>query len=165
MGSKHNIRAALALLPALVLGACTAAEPPSRDADEAAIRALFQRNAEAANRRDAEGVVATYWPDGDVQIAGQPRVSGPEALRQTELDWQAIPGFRGWEGRVEEIRFLGSDAALVESTGTMLLDDGEIAEQHTIVVSRRDGEWRISAARVMVIEERRSGIPVAGPNP
>ncbi len=165
MGSNHNIRAALALLQALVLGACTAAEPPSRDADEAAIRALFQRNAEAANRRDAEGVVATYWPDGDVWIAGRPRVSGLDAIGQNELDWFATPGYRGWEGRVEEIRFLGSDAALVEITGTTLLNDGEIAEQTTIVVSRRDREWRISAALVMVLDERRSGSPVAGPNP
>ena len=125
-----------------------------RDADEAAIRALFQRNAEAANLRDVEGVVATYWPDGDVQIAGRPRVSGPEALRQTELDWQATPGYGGWKGRVEEIRFLASDAALVEVTATTLLDDGEIAEQTTIVMSRRDGEWRISAWRVMVVEDR-----------
>ncbi len=53
MGSNHNIRAALALLPALVLGACTAAEPPSRDADEAAIRALFQRACRSRPR--AEG--------------------------------------------------------------------------------------------------------------
>ena len=125
-----------------------------RDTDEAAVRALFQRNAEAANLRDVEGVVATYWPDGDVQIAGRPRVSGPEALRQTELDWQATPGYRGWEGRVEEIRFLASDAALVEITATTLLHDSEIAEQTTIVVSRRDGEWRISAWRVMVVEDR-----------
>ncbi len=129
--------------------------PQDRSADETAIRALFQRNAEAANRRDVEGVVATYWPDGDAWVAGQPRVS----IRQTELDWQAIPGFRGWKGRVESIRFLGSDAALVECTGTTLLDDGEIAEQTSIVMSRRDGEWRISAWRVMVIEELRSGIP------
>ncbi len=133
--------------------------PQDRSADETAIRAIFQRNAEAANRRDVEGVVATYWPDGDVQIAGQPRVSGLDEIRQTEVDWQAIPGFRGWKGRVESIRFLGSDAALVECTGTTLLDDGEIAEQTSIVMSRRDGEWRMSAWRVMVIEERRSGIP------
>ncbi len=129
--------------------------PQDRTADEAAIRALFQRNAQAANRRDVEGVVATYWPDGDAWVAGQPRRS----LSQTELDWQAIPGFRGWEGRVESIRFLSPDAALVEITGTTLLDDGEIAEQTSIVMSRRDEEWKMSAWRVMVIEERRSGIP------
>ncbi len=150
-------------LTALSCGASerTARTDQNRGVDEAAIRALFQRNAEAANRRDVEGVVATYWPDGDAWVAGQPRVS----IRQTELDWQAIPGFRGWEGRVESIRFLGSDAALAECTGTTLLDDGEIAEQTSIVMSRRDGEWRMSAWRVMVIEERRSGIPVAGAQP
>jgi uncharacterized protein (TIGR02246 family) len=129
--------------------------PDTRTDDEAAIRALFQRNAEAGNRQDVGGVVATYWPDGDAWVAGRPRAS----IRQTELDWQAIPGFRGWKGRVESIRFLGSDAALVECTGTTLLDDGEIAEQTSIVMSRRDGEWKISAWRVMVIEERRSGTP------
>ena len=125
--------------------------PQDRSADETAIRAVFQRNVEAGNRQDVEGVVATYWPDGDAWIAGRPRVS----IRQTERDWQAIPGFRGWKGRIESIRFLGSDAALVECTGKTLLDDGEIAEQTSIVMSRRDGEWRISAWRVMVIEERR----------
>lgn len=80
---------------AIVLGC--AAPPPAgqnRSADETAIRALFQRNAEAGNRQDVEGVVATYWPDGDAWVAGQPRAS----IRQTELDWQAIPGFRGWKG-------------------------------------------------------------------
>ena len=160
MEPNQYIRAALALLSALVLGACSPAEPPSRDSDEVAIRALIQRNFESASRQDVDGVMATHWPDSDVQLPGQPRISGSEGTRQVESDWQTQPGYRGYEGRVESVRFISFDAAIAEMVGRTLLDDGEIAEQTTIVVSRHDGEWRISAWRVMVLDEPVQAFPL-----
>ena len=45
------------------------------------------------------------------------------------------------------------DSAIVEITGTTTLDTGSFDEDTTIVVARRDDNWRIAAWRVMTFDE------------
>lgn len=146
----------IALLIALVVSGCSGAEEApqriDRDSDEAAIRATLASNWEAANRKDVDGVVSTFVADGDAWIVGSSRVSGPEEIRRVEEDWQNTPGFRSYDGRMESVRFISPDAAIVEMTGTTTLDSGEINEETTVVVVRRGGEWRITAWRVMSLD-------------
>jgi uncharacterized protein (TIGR02246 family) len=152
--SRPGTRTALLVAVAVVVTACRAADLPDRKADEVAIRALLATNEAATNRRDAEGVADTYLPDGDVWILGFPRVSGLDEIRRNEEEFYRTPGFQSWETRIDTIRFLGSDVALVESSDVTTLDSGEIDARSTWVVSRRNGEWRIAAVRVMVFGER-----------
>jgi uncharacterized protein (TIGR02246 family) len=152
----NNISTKNALIIAMTLGlaACTGADLQDKEADEKTIRALLATNAAATNRRDAEGVVETYLPDGDLWIVGHPRLSGVEEIRRNEEEFYSKPGFQSWEGRIDTIRFLSSDVAIAEGSGMTTLDSGEIEEQFTWVVSRRDSGWRIAAVRIMVFREQ-----------
>lgn len=126
-----------------------------RTADEAAIRSLLAANfaASSAHDHDEEGVAATYLPDGDAWIAGLPRGSGADEIRRLEEDFGGMPGFQSYDGTIDSIRFISTDSAIVEVTGTTTLDTGSFDEETTIVVARRDDNWRIAAWRVMTFDE------------
>lgn len=125
-----------------------------RAADEAAIRSLLAANWTAASARDAEGVAATYLPDGDAWIAGLPRASGFTDVRRLEEEFGGMPGFQSYDGTVDGIRFVSRDAAIVEVSATTNLDTGSFDEKTTIVVARTAGsDWRIAAWRVMSFDE------------
>lgn len=152
--TERRIFNALIIVVPLVIAGCAGAELPDREADEAAIRALLATNQAATNRRDAEGVVGTYVPDGDIWIVGRARISGLDEIRRNEEAFYSTPGFQSWEGRITTIRFLGRDVAIAEGSGMTALDSGEIEEQFTWVVSRQSSDWRIAAVRIMVFAER-----------
>ncbi len=124
-----------------------------RTADEAAIRALLAANSAASSAHDAEGVAATYLPDGDAWIAGLALVYGFDELVHAEEEFGGMPGFQSWDGTIDSIRFISPDSAIVEVTGTTTLDSGSFDEEGTIVVARRDDDWRIAAWRVMTFDE------------
>ena len=88
--------------------------------------------------------------NGDIWIVGNPRISGLDEIRRNEIEFYNTPGFQSWKITIEEIRFISTDVALVESTGATNLDTETIEEQATWVVSRRNDEWRIAAVRIMV---------------
>ena len=123
-----------------------------RVADEREIRSLVMENAAASNAGNPAGVAATYTPDGDAWIAGLSRFSTHEGLRDMEGDWIAMPGYQRWEGKVEGIRFISRDAAIVEISATTFLDTGNFDEETTLVVTRTDTGWKISAWRVMTVD-------------
>ena len=126
----------------------------NRSVDEAAIRALIATNVAATNSRDAAGVASTYTPDGDIWFAGRPRISGPDEIRRNEEEFYSTPGFREWNFTIDSIRFVSADAALVEGTGLTTLNTGGAREDFTLVVVRRNSEWRIAAARILSVEEQ-----------
>ncbi len=156
----HTSTTAIAgLIVALVLTSCS--EPGDtadsgaidRRADEEAIRSLLAANWAASNAHDAEGVAATYLPDGDAWIAGLPRISGPDEIRRAEEAFVGMPGFQSYDGTIESIRFISPDSAIVEVSATTTLDTDSFDEEVTIVVVRRDENWRIAAYRVMTFDE------------
>ena len=126
---------------------------PDRQADEAAIRTVLAANFAAATARDAAGVAATFMPGGDGWIAGLPRAAGQERIRDLEEDFGGLPGFQGYDGTIEGIRFISRDAAIVEVAGVTTLDTGSFDEETTIVVARTEGDWKIAAWRVMTFDE------------
>ncbi len=147
------------LIVALTLKSCS--EPPDtadrgaidRTADEAAIRSLLAANFAASSAHDEEGVAATYLPDGDAWIAGLSPVSGADEIIPAEEEFGGMPGFQSYDGTIDSIRFISTDSAIVEVTGTTTLDTGSFDEETTIVVARRDDNWRIAAWRVMTFDE------------
>ncbi len=124
-----------------------------RTADEAAIRSLLAANFAASSAHDEEGVAATYLPDGDAWIAGLPRVSGPDEIRRAEEEFGGMPGFQSYDGTIDSIRFISPDSAIVEVSGTTTLETDSFNEEVTIVVARRDDNWRIAAWRFMTFDE------------
>jgi len=118
-------------------------------ADSSAIRALLQTYEAAINRRDVEAAIATYLPDADVWVVGYDRIVGLEAIRQNEQRAVSTPGFEGWATSVDAIRFIGSDVAVVESSGAVTIGGQRIQERITWVVNRTEAGWRIAAVRIM----------------
>ena len=156
---RYGSRIVLLIALPMVVAACSRAGDTSdmvardRSADEAAIRALIVANEAATNRRDSAGVAATYTSEGDVWIVGRSRLSGLDEIRRNEEEFYGTPGFREWHTKIDAIRFVSRDAALVESTDLTILDTGTIEARSTWIVGRDKGEWRIAAVRVMSIGE------------
>ena len=123
-----------------------------RGADEAAIRALVAQNGAAINEQDPTRAAATYTPDGDIWVADGPRVAGAAELRAHFERAHPSPD-EELELTVDDIRFLSSEVALVESTSIATLPGGGSVGRATLVVVRHDGSWKIAAARVMSIEK------------
>lgn len=126
-------------------------EASDRSADEAAIRALIKESAAASSALDALAVAATYAPDGDAWIAGlgTAPTRNQDSITEMERSFTSMQGFQRWDVKIESIRFISRDAAIVEVTGTTVMDSGSFDEKTTIVVARTDGEWKIQAWRVM----------------
>ena len=159
MNFDTSKRAVRFLIIMLILSGCnetwdTAQEASlDRKADEAAIHALLAANWAASTARNATGVAETFMADGDAWIAGLSRVSTHDAIRSLEEDFGGMPGFQGYDGRIENIRFISRDAAIVEILGTTTLDTGSFDEETTIVVARTQVGWEIAAWRVMTFDE------------
>ena len=159
MDFDNSKRAIRFLIIILILSGCNETGDTPQDAsadrkaDEAAIHAVLTANFVASTARNAAGVAETYMADGDAQIAGLPRVSTHDAIRSLEEDFGGMPGFQSYDGRIENIRFISRDAAIVEILGTTTLDTGSFDEETTIVVARALDEWKIAAWRVMTFDE------------
>jgi len=139
------------LLTLLILPACARVHVVEGQADSFAIRELIQTYEAAINRRDIEAAMASYSPDADGWVVGYDRVVGLEAIRQNEERALSEPGFH-WTTSVDAIRFVGTNVAVVESSGTVTIGADQIAERITWVVNRTVAGWRISAVRVMAFE-------------
>ncbi len=159
MNFDTSKRAVRFLIIILILSGCNETGDTPQDAsadrkaDEAAIHALLTANFAASTTRNTAGVAETYMADGDAQIAGLPRVSTHDAIRSLEEDFGSMPGFQSYDGRIENIRFISRDAAIVEILGTTTLDTGSFGEETTIVVARALDGWKIAAWRVMTFDE------------
>ena len=126
----------------------------NRSADEGAIRAQIAANEAAGNRRDFQGVAATYASDGDLVRLSDPRVSGRAAIgKLIEKALATTPLTSQNRFTVESIRFLSADVAIAETT--LRFSEGPLGEERgTMVMARQDGTWLIAAARVLPAEQR-----------
>lgn len=142
--------AVLLLILSIILMSCrTAEQMQDRTNDETAIRAVIAANEEAGNKRDYEGVAATYAPDGDMMRYDGPIATGREAIRQViERALENTPTTSRGTFDVQSIRFIHVDVAIVESI--LRWSEGPLSEERaTLVVARQNGEWLIAAARCL----------------
>lgn len=143
----------LLLLLALASLSCAQERPISQNADrvadESAIRAVLAANEAATNRRDSEGVAATFTPDADLLVANGPKFLGINEIQRNEEQFYSTPGLREWRATVEAIRFLSDDVALVEQIATTTLDAGDTHENATVLMVRTEQGWKIAAVRVL----------------
>lgn len=145
---------------AFLVNGCTASNDLTqniavdRAKDEAAIRAVVAANISAGNARDPVSVQDTYTPYGDAWIAGLARLTTREERIDAEAEYQALPGFQGFDGEINSIRFISRDAAIAEMSATTTLDTGEYDEETTLVLARTDVGWKIAAWRVMTVDPK-----------
>jgi hypothetical protein len=87
-----------------------------------------------------------------VWVVGYDRIVGREAIRKNEERAVGAPGFQAWSTSVDALRFIGTDAAVVESSGTVTMSGEGISERITWVVNRTAAGWRIAAVRIMAFQ-------------
>lgn len=151
VGGRMIRQALAALLPCLVLVACTSstAEMAGTGQDEAVIRQIVQESEDALNARDFQAFVASYSDDADLVVFDSPRASGPTAARELmEEGWSNVPSDVRAELTVESIRFVTSDVAVVNIDGVFTGSRPSV-DRATAIFVRRDGGWQVGALRVI----------------
>ncbi|MFE9445099.1 SgcJ/EcaC family oxidoreductase [Streptomyces sp. NPDC006602] len=122
----------------------------SREADEAAIHTVLAGVYQAWDAGDADAFVAAYTEDASAILPGSYRGSREE-IRQTMAD-----GFASYlkgsttTNRIDQLRFLGPDAAVVVSeTGILFPGESEVPTNRianaTWVLERRARGWLVAA--------------------
>lgn len=137
------------LLIAIALAVATPAlaAPPSRAADEAAIRALVRSYVDARELRSPEAVGALFTPDADQHTtAGEWRRGRAEIVPGTMRSSAATTGVRNIT--VQTLRFLTADVAIADGPYTITGPGPEVRRMWaTLVVTRQAEGWKIAAIR------------------
>jgi len=141
------MRAVTALAVLLVMAG--AALPRADEGDEAAIRALVARYVEAREARDRAVLEALFTDDADQLVSTGEWRRGRAAL---------VPGALASSERTAGVRRIEVDTVRVIAPGVAIADgvytiagSGRPPMRATIVAVRRDGEWRITAIRNMLL--------------
>lgn len=128
------------------------------NADEAAVRDLFQQLLDHWGRGDGLAYGALFTEDADyVAFDGSHTRGGQEiaASHQRLFDtW--LKGTR-LTGAVTTVRFLSPEVALVHATGATLMPGRSRPVRdsiQTLVATKRDGAWRFTAFHNCRIERR-----------
>jgi uncharacterized protein (TIGR02246 family) len=124
----------------------------ARPKDETAIRNRIAEYEAAANKRDTQAIAAVFAADADLVFFDSPRIEGRDAIAREHEGISKWPSTKRFSLEVTNIRFLGSDLALVETVGRF--SEGEMTSNRgTILVTRRDGKWWWTALRVYPAEK------------
>ena len=129
--------------PNVNAGAGNASSP-----DEAAIRAVVDRFTRAFNAGDARAIARLHTPDARViDLAGEV-IEGREAIEREYTGlFHDNPGAT-IEIKVDDLHFLGPDAAIEEGTTRVTPKDGApIVNRYSAVDVKRDGEWLLASVR------------------
>ncbi|QXJ20769.1 SgcJ/EcaC family oxidoreductase [Actinomadura graeca] len=118
--------------------------------DERQVLAVLDEVYAAWAANDADAFVAPYAEAATATLPGT-YLSDREAIRAT-MACVFAGGLKGSKAvhEVQNVRFVGTDAALVSSKGAVVPSgepepDPESRSLETWVLSRRDGSWRIEA--------------------
>jgi uncharacterized protein (TIGR02246 family) len=116
-----------------------------RSPDREAIRAVLAAQDAAWNRGDIDGFLAGYWHSPELTFSGSSGVSrGWDAVLAR---YKKVYPDRAAMGELNtselEIRFLGSDAALVLGKWHLKREKGDIGGVFTLVFQRFPEGWKI----------------------
>jgi uncharacterized protein (TIGR02246 family) len=124
----------------------------SRDAgtaDEGVIHALYRRLLDGWNGRDADAYAATFAEDGEAIGFDGSQMSGQAEIATTLRSIFADHPTAAYVAKVRGVRFLAPEAAILRAAAGMVPPGGadlnpQVNALHTLVATRRDGEWRIA---------------------
>ena len=120
----------------------------TRQSDEEQVRALYQALLQAWNERNAEEMAGCFAADGGlVGFDGTPIESREQIAAHLRPIFASHPT-AAYVGKVRELRFLGSDVALLRAVAGMVppgqRDINPSVNTVQTMVAERDGtEWRI----------------------
>jgi uncharacterized protein (TIGR02246 family) len=121
------------------------------DQDERAIRELFTRLLDDWGRGDGKAYGSRFTEDADYVAFDGSRTKGRSAIAAShqQLFDKYLKGTR-LTGRIESVRFLNPDTALVHASGGTVMrrktrPSPERDSIQTLVAVRRDDEWRFAA--------------------
>ena len=127
------------------------ANTTDRTAEEEAIRDLFRRLLDDWGRGDGTAYGSRFTEDADYVAFDGSRTTGRRAIATShqQLFDKYLKGTR-LTGRVESVRFLGPDVALVHATGGTVMrgksrPSPERNSIQTLVAVRHGDEWRFAA--------------------
>jgi len=119
--------------------------------DEAAVRALYQQLMDGWNQGSGAAFAAVFTEDGHLVGFDGTHFKGREEIApfHQQLFDKWLKGSR-LVGRVEDVRFLSPDVALMHAVGgTVMRGKSEPTPERdsiqTLVAVRQDGEWRLAA--------------------
>jgi uncharacterized protein (TIGR02246 family) len=118
-------------------------------ADETAVRTLYQQLLTAWNERSAERFAALFAEDGSMVGFDGSVVNGRASITEEIGQIFANHMTATYVGKVREVRFLGTQAALLRAVGGMVprgqtdINPAVNAIQ-TLVASWQEGLWRIA---------------------
>lgn len=139
--------AALLLLVfcAVTPAARSANEPPDRQADRSAIRAVLNAQQEAWNRGDIDAFLTGYWHSPDLTFSGSNGISrGWDAvLMRYKKNYPDRTSMGTLDFSNLEFRFLGPDAALVLGHWHLKREKDELGGVFSLVWQRFPEGWRI----------------------
>ena len=131
-------------------------------APEDDVRAAFARNADGWSKFDADQIASTYATDAIWQNPFGVRLEGPNQIKAFLVRLFARPGYRSGKNtnpvKIQKIRFLGSDVAVVwsEESSTGQIENGKpLGDRHSHylqVFHRTTSGWMI--ADDMIMDER-----------
>jgi uncharacterized protein (TIGR02246 family) len=113
--------------------------------DDAAVRDVVKRYAEARDRGDEKSIAALFTTDADQLVSnGEWRKGKPEVVRGTVASSKAETAKRTIT--VESVRFLTRDVAIADGR----YEIGERKMWTSLVIARTPEGWKISAIRNML---------------
>jgi uncharacterized protein (TIGR02246 family) len=122
----------------------------ARSTDEAAIHSVLAGVYQAWDTGDADAFVAEYTEDASAILPGS-YLGSREEIRQTMAgSFGTFLKGSTTTNRIDRIRFLGADAAVVVSeTGILFAGESEVPADRianaTWVLERRDSGWLVAA--------------------
>jgi uncharacterized protein (TIGR02246 family) len=139
-----------AVAVALSIDLAQAADTSSGDSNEAAIRELSARMAEAYNNGDVSGVAANFTPDGHLISGDGTHLHTPASIEHylAELRAKLPKGTRFVITGVTDVRFPTPDMAVITSEdGWLFPGETMSAEKNkgiqSLVAVRHEGTWRV----------------------
>jgi uncharacterized protein (TIGR02246 family) len=119
--------------------------------DEAAIAALFDKQAEGWERADSDLFASAFSNEADfINITATALRGREEIARHHAQLWATLyKGATVTQGP-RRIRFVRRDMALVENEVTLRLGEIERRAHALVVAVRNDGEWKIEALHNMI---------------
>jgi uncharacterized protein (TIGR02246 family) len=139
-----------AVAVALSIDLAQAADTSSGDSNEAAIRELSARMAEAYNNGDVSGVAANFTPDGHLISGDGTHLHTPASIEHylAELRAKLPKGTRFVITGVTDVRFPTPDMAVITSEdGWLFPGETMSAEKNkgiqSLVAVRHEDTWRV----------------------
>ncbi|CAM4490387.1 SgcJ/EcaC family oxidoreductase [Nocardia ninae] len=118
--------------------------------DEAAIRALFERQAKAWYDGDAAAFAALFTEDADYVTWFGTHTKGRRQIHETHIPvLEKYLKHTRLDGEITGLRFLTPDVALIHARGAVLKGNRRRNRRNTkvqtTVVVRTNGDWQIAA--------------------